>query len=379
MSVNTHYQTAIIGGGLAGLTLAIQLQRAGISTVLFEKETYPFHKVCGEYISMESWPFLQSLGVPLSRLDLPVINTLHITSPNGTLLEHKLQQGGFGISRFMLDKLLVDMAMQAGVAVYENCKVNDVLKNDSGYLMETSQGKYNTQVVCGSWGKRSNLDVKLNRRFIQPTSRKLNNYIAVKYHVEADLPGDAIELHNFENGYCGISKVDHEKYCLCYLTVAQNLKAAGGDIKRMEELFLHKNPYLKRYFTTFKSLYDQPLVISQISFEQKTLEDNGVFMLGDSAGLITPLCGNGMSMAMHASKMLATELILFFSAKQSLSVTQQNYNMAWQAQFNKRLLAGRILQSLFGNTAITNVFIGIMKRFPWLVNKLVQRTHGKPF
>ncbi len=42
---------AIIGGGLAGLSLSIQLAKAGFKVVLFEKEKYPYHKVCGEYLS----------------------------------------------------------------------------------------------------------------------------------------------------------------------------------------------------------------------------------------------------------------------------------------------------------------------------------------
>jgi flavin-dependent dehydrogenase len=52
----------IAGGGLAGLALSIQCAQAGYRTVLFEKEKYPFHKVCGEYISFESWNFLEELG-----------------------------------------------------------------------------------------------------------------------------------------------------------------------------------------------------------------------------------------------------------------------------------------------------------------------------
>jgi flavin-dependent dehydrogenase len=47
----TKYDVAIIGGGLAGLSLSIQLAKKNYSVVLFEKEKYPFHKVCGEYIS----------------------------------------------------------------------------------------------------------------------------------------------------------------------------------------------------------------------------------------------------------------------------------------------------------------------------------------
>jgi menaquinone-9 beta-reductase len=72
----SKYDVAIIGGGLAGLALSIQLAKKNYSVVLFEKEKYPFHKVCGEYISMESWNFLESLGLPLNSFGLPIIDTL---------------------------------------------------------------------------------------------------------------------------------------------------------------------------------------------------------------------------------------------------------------------------------------------------------------
>ena len=68
------YDIGIIGGGLGGLTLAIQAAQQGYAVVLYEKEEYPFHKVCGEYISMESWNFLERCGVPLDSWDLPKIN-----------------------------------------------------------------------------------------------------------------------------------------------------------------------------------------------------------------------------------------------------------------------------------------------------------------
>src|SRR5687767_9283184 len=71
MNSGTTYDVAIIGGGLGGLSLSIQLARKGYRVVLFEKEKYPYHKVCGEYISMEAWPFLEALGVPLATMQLP--------------------------------------------------------------------------------------------------------------------------------------------------------------------------------------------------------------------------------------------------------------------------------------------------------------------
>src|SRR5919107_2318014 len=105
----------IIGGGLAGLSLSIQLAKAGHKVILFEKEKYPYHKVCGEYISMESWDFLQTLGVPLQHLQLPRISTLQLTAPNGKTFETLLPLGGFGISRFKLDHYLANVAIQSGV------------------------------------------------------------------------------------------------------------------------------------------------------------------------------------------------------------------------------------------------------------------------
>src|SRR5687767_8758790 len=113
------YDAAIIGGGVAGLSLSIQLAKAGFNVVLFEKEKYPFHKVCGEYISLESWNFIEQLGLPLSKMDLPIIKNLIVSAPNGKTIESRLDPGGFGISRYMLDYDLSKIAKHNGVKVFE--------------------------------------------------------------------------------------------------------------------------------------------------------------------------------------------------------------------------------------------------------------------
>lgn len=375
MEQRQTYQVAIIGGGLAGLTLAIQLRRAGASVILFEKESYPFHKVCGEYISMESWDFLEGIGIPLSSMNLPRITKLNVSAPNGKLLSHRLNLGGFGISRFTLDNQLFELAKSVGVVVKENCKVQDVVHQS----IHTNEGYFAASVIIGSWGKRSRMDAVLLRDFQQPDNRTLNNYVGVKYHVQANLPDDVIELHNFKNGYCGISKIEDNKYCMCYLVSGDELKRANGNIQQLEETVLMKNPFLKAYFKSFPSLYDKPLTISQISFEAKSTTEKNIIMTGDAAGLITPLCGNGMSMAMHASKLLSEYLEQHLNGKISYLQLEEQYTHAWQQQFTKRLKAGRVIQSLFGNPVLTNITIGLLKPFPALVNMLVRATHGQPF
>lgn len=369
------YDVAIIGGGLAGLCLSIQLSWSGIKVLLLEKEQYPFHKVCGEYISMESWGFLEQLGVPLTSWNLPHIHQLRVSDPKGNLLTHQLDLGGFGVSRYKLDAELASIATSRGVTIVQGCKVHDV----HAHAIYTSSGMFQAEMVVGSWGKRSRMDAVLVRDFLQPHQRSLTDYVGIKYHVHADLPADTIELHNFRNGYCGISKIENDTYCMCYLVKGTELKKAGGQIPRMEKEVLHQNPFLKKYFETFPSAYMEPLAISQISFEHKTQREGQIAMIGDAAGLITPLCGNGMSMAMHASHLLAIELTRYFGRQQSYEESLDRYEVAWRKQFSGRLRAGRMIQSLFGDPTLTGITLSLLKRLPPLTSWLIKQTHGKPF
>ena len=81
MTENKKYDACIIGGGLAGLSLSISLAKRGYTVALFEKEQYPFHKVCGEYISLESLGFIERLGLLVSAMGLPLIKKLLVLLP----------------------------------------------------------------------------------------------------------------------------------------------------------------------------------------------------------------------------------------------------------------------------------------------------------
>ncbi|MFT3911540.1 MAG: FAD-dependent monooxygenase [Ferruginibacter sp.] len=379
MKDENFYDCAIIGGGLGGLSLAIKLSQQGHAVILFEKETYPFHKVCGEYISMESWNYLEQLGLPLNEMQLPLIKKLIVSAPNGNELKHDLPLGGFGISRYKIDDALKTIALESGVNLLENCKAEDAIFKNDHFEITSSKGNFKSKVCCGSFGKRSNIDIKWKRDFVQRSPNKLNNFIAVKYHIQTSFPADTIVLHNFKKGYCGMSKIEDDKYCLCYLTNAANLKESNNSIDEMERNILSQNQHLKNIFLNCKKLYRTPLSISQISFQQKTAVENNVLMIGDAAGLITPLCGNGMSMAMHAGKIASIYIDEFLNAKISRDQMETNYSKEWKQTFGKRLQTGRIIQRFFGKIWVTNLFVGVMKRLPALTNMIIKKTHGDAF
>ncbi len=379
MQATTKYDVAIIGGGLAGLTLAIQCAKAGFTTALYEKENYPFHKVCGEYISLESKDFLESVGINIANLQLPIIKTLNITDGYGNLYNFNLPLGGFGISRFMLDEQLYNLALQAGVHIFTQTKVQNVVFNNQQFAISTNNHQHKATIAVGSFGKRSNIDVKLKRPFISQKNGRLQNFIGIKYHIKYPHTINTIALHNFKNGYCGISKIEGDRFCLCYLTTADNLKINNGSIKQMEATILHKNPKLKDILTNAEFLYDEPLAISQISFSPKATVENHMLMIGDAAGLITPLCGNGMSMAMHASKLAFTEIKAYLQQDISRKDMEVNYTNQWKANFANRLFIGRFVQRLFGGNWSTYLFLKMLQHNKWLAYRLIALTHGSPF
>ena len=373
------YDVAIVGGGLAGIALSIQLKRMSIAVILFEKEEYPFHKVCGEYISLESWDFLNDLGIDLDAMNVPIINKLQLSAINGKLLEQSLPLGGFGISRYKLDSTLVQIARAEGVDILENTKVNNTRFSGDEFIIESSLQTYRAKLVAGSYGKRSNIDIKWKRRFSFAKKNKLNNYIGVKYHIKTDFPADTIALHNFKNGYCGIVKIEDDTYNVCYLTTADNLKKSNGNIQEMERMILSQNPFLKKIFIDSTINFPAPLTISQISFDKKSQVENHVLMIGDAAGMITPLCGNGMSMALHGSKIAARIIHEFLQKNISREEMEKQYSLQWKKRFAHRLRMGRRIQRLFGSRWLTNLLVRWIKPFPKLVNYLVKQTHGTSF
>ncbi len=379
MNNSKIYDVAIIGGGLAGLSMAIQCAAKGISVVLFEKESYPFHKVCGEYISLESKPFLESLGLPFDELNLPVIRQLKLSDAKGKTYSFPLPLGGFGISRYSLDDALFNIAISKGATILTNTKVSNVSFENNEFTVESSAGLVKARVVVSAFGKRSNLDIKWNRPFTNQNANNLNNYVGIKYHIVHNHPADEIVLHNFADGYCGMSKIEGNKSCLCYLTTAENLKKSNNSIAQMEQDILSKNPQLKEIFSNASFLYKEPLAISQISFNKKSQVENHVLMLGDSAGLITPLCGNGMSMALHSSK-LAFEIIESYLSKKITRLQMEKlYTKNWKDNFGTRLMIGRIVQLAFGGEFSTSLFLKTMYHFPKIAGRLIRLTHGRSF
>jgi menaquinone-9 beta-reductase len=365
----------IVGGGLAGLTTAILLARKGQSVSVVEKKVYPFHRVCGEYISNEVLPFLKREKLFPDSLAVQEIKKFRLTSVNGRMAEMQLDLGGFGISRYFLDHFLFQEAQKEGVVFHLNQEVTDITFSNNRFLLKTHETESYADVVVGSFGKRSRLDHELRRSFIE----KRSPYVGVKYHIKTeDHPKDTIALHNFKDGYCGISGVEDNRFNLCYLTHRKNLKTHKG-ISELEQAVLSKNPFLKSIFSHSEFLFEKPEVINEISFETKNPLHNHILMAGDAAGMITPLCGNGMAMAFHSAQLLSSRILSFSIGEISRMQMEKGYERDWRQAFATRLWAGRQIQNLFGSDTASNLAVALAKNVQPVARFLMRNTHGQPF
>lgn len=367
----------VIGGGLAGLVSSILLGRQSNQVTLLEKKTYPFHRVCGEYVSNEVVPFLKKHQLFPEALYPTRISRFLLSDTKGRSFEMPLDLGGFGLSRFQFDHWLVQIAKKEGVRILENTTATEVQFAENQFSVQTKNGHtYTADLVIGSQGKRSVIDKSLNRRFMN----KRSPYIGVKYHIQTDVAdAETVALHNFHGGYCGINKIADEVFNLCYLSKRDNLRSYGN-IAEMEKGVLYQNPFLKNLLTNATPVFSPPEVINEISFAPKEPVLDHVLMAGDAAGMITPLSGNGMAMAIHGAALLCDTIHRFpYDTLAQRSKLENHYAAEWRKTFAFRHWTGRQIQLLFGNQIMSTLAVSVGKYSTKTARFLMSKTHGKAF
>jgi flavin-dependent dehydrogenase len=257
-----------------------------------------------------------------------------------------------------------------------NTKAQDINfdSHEKAYTIKTNTGTLNASLVCNSSGRKSNLEPQKKTNQIIGT-----NYVGVKYHVKLNRDKHLIEIHNFPGGYCGISSIEDNKSCICYIVNSEKLKKAGNSIPELENKFLFKNKNLKKIFSNAEFLFKEPITVSGINFLIKKPVSDHSFFVGDSAGSIAPITGNGMSIALRSASTLAHNIDGYFSSIITKQHLDHNYKVFWKNEFSARIKLSRHFQKLSEHPTLTNLTIGLFNVFPSLAKMMIEQTHGKPF
>jgi len=101
--------------------------------------------------------------------------------------------------------------------------------------------------------------------------------------------------------------------------------------------------------------------------------------MGDAAGMITPLCGNGMSMALHSAKIASGLIDGFLQNSLTRAEMEKSYAAKWKSIFSSRIALGRFLQSNFGKDRTTALFLKTVNALPFVKRAIIKGAAGKPF
>lgn len=361
----------IAGGGLAGLTAAIHLSKSGLKVLIIEKQSFPKHKVCGEYLSREVLPYLEWLGIDLLEKNPACIDRVEISTIKGGLVKSRLDMGGIGMSRYLLDMLLLEKAISNGCILMQDTVLSINQQELYCEVQTENHGLVKAVKVLAAYGKRSNLDISQGRSFLHKDS----SWLGVKAHYEGDFPADLVALHHFKGGYCGVSRVENGIINICYLTSYRSFKKFKT-FEAFQQKLMSENPYLRQIFSSCKPLFT-PLSIGQVSFAGKTQVESDIFMLGDTAGLIHPLCGNGMAIAIQSAG-LASQLLIDNPGKLNQQLSR-NYSKSWNKHFRGRIIAGKILSRVIQNERAADFLLNTLTLFPFILPVIIKQTHGNLF
>ncbi len=368
------YQVVVVGGGLAGLTAALDLKLRGKEVLVIEKTPYPHHKVCGEFVSNEVRPYLDKLGFAVEKCTSVEIDTLQLGTCTGKSTTVKLPLGGFGISRYEFDFQLYQLALSKGVEFRFTTVQNIEYVEDSFVVESSGEEKLCANVVIGAFGKRSSIDKRLGRPFIH----KKSAWLAVKCHYKNyDFPENLVSLQTFPGGYGGLSKTEDGSINFCYLAQYEHFKKYS-DIGKFESEVVSKNPVLRHFQKNASPVFDKHLSIAQVSFDRKQAIWNHIVMCGDTAGLIHPLCGNGMAMAIHGAKIASEQVCSFLeNEKYSRMTMEKDYEKKWKSEFRNRMNMGRFLQGLMLHTNWFDFGLSTLASSKKVLTGIISATHGK--
>jgi menaquinone-9 beta-reductase len=375
-----QFDVAVVGGGLAGCLAAITLAQHGHTVALFEAGRYPRAKVCGEFLSPETQALFEAAGVmPTINARRPVsINTARITAPDGTAWQTEFPAPAIGLSRYALDDILFQHAGALGVTTYESTRVTHVDGDlQHGFILEArdrnTTHEATARAVIVAHGKHSNLDKTLQR----PTPRG-QTYVGLKRHFNGAPLADRVDLHVFRGGYCGMSHVEDDATNVCLLVrqdVFRNaMQEEDAGLEGFIRWMVNQNPYLREWFATATPIYDDWISISRVTLDTKPLTAGDVLFAGDAAGMIAPLAGDGMAMALHSGTMAANTLNEYLRGEQSAATVVKTYHHDWQHTFANRLRLGRVLNNVMLRPALLARGLGFLNVVPRLGDFLVRQT-----
>ena len=304
-----HYDVLVIGAGPAGSSLSIQLARAGKSVLLVDGARFPRGKVCGEGIMPAGVAVLESLG--LLEAVAPMGQHFHgirYRLPDGTAAEGHFPEGcrGLAVTRQRLDARLVELAgATPGVDLRLGTWIRDLRlpAPGSGDLVEAVVGArtVRAEVVVGADGGRSL--VRRTAGLELPTPAKAR--FGIGAHLE----------HAPRHDPWPVVEVSMAPGCELYLTPVSPTLTSVAMLVDRRQLQQHQGQLEQGLREALRRAGATDLAVAPVAgpvkalgplaLQAKAAHAERLLLVGDAAGALDPITGEGIALALISSQLVA--------------------------------------------------------------------------
>jgi flavin-dependent dehydrogenase len=332
---------AIVGAGPAGSTLAALLARRGVSVTLIDRDDFPRDKLCGEFLSYDALPVVERLGLDLSNA--PRIEHCRVVSRHATY-EFDLPHAARGVSRMTLDAALHAKAVESGATA---------ITSTASHVTSKSVDGIRARVVIGAWGRWGRFDTQLGRAFVRDRAHRNFGF---KRHYRGAL-SNVIELHSFRRGYLGVNSVDGGFVNICGLVHASRLAGHKGRWDAFVDTIRREEPTLEALYAAHAPAQEHFLSSEPVIFRGRSAVEGGIFMAGDASGVIDPLTGNGMAMAIQSALLAAPFVLRLARNADEREAIEREYRARHRAMFAPRIRWSRGVARLLSRPKLLDLAV----------------------
>ncbi len=352
----------IVGGGPAGAAAATLLARARMPHLLIERTRETGDALCGGFLSWRSLQSLRSIGIDpavLNPQDVTRVRLFH----RHRVAETRLPQPAKGVSRRRLDAVMMAHAIDCGAAVERGVTVRSAEGNRVGLAggetiaadaLFLGTGKHDLRGLGRPSAARGS-DPSLGFRL----------RLGASPHLDA-LVGDAIELHLFDRGYAGLVLQEDGSANLCLAVHRSRLDAAGSPEALIDALAAECPALGERLAWRTSDVID---AVANVPYGWRAREGaTGLFRMGDQAGVIPSLAGEGMGIAIASG----------IRAARAYEVHGADGGTAYQRRLARDLYRPLGLAGFIRRAAESRYFaaalVGVAEKAPFLIDLAARST-----
>jgi flavin-dependent dehydrogenase len=374
------FDVIIAGAGPAGTSAAIHLARHDLRVLLVEQKKFPRAKLCGEFISPECQKHFETLGVAeamASATPSALTETVFYSTRGHNVTVPSSWFGGtaaLGLSRAVMDDVLLRRAQACGVNVFESATINEPIldgKNVRGVRLK--ENEYFAPLTIDATGRARILTKKLDND--EPKSKR--KLIAFKAHLRnTRVAANACEIYFYPDGYGGLSTIENDISNLCFIISAEQVKRYHSNPDTLVRELVMKNRRAA-YTLANAQLESEWLSASWERFGRRQPNPaNGLIAIGDAAAFIDPFTGSGMLMAFESGELAADVIVRHRDKLAQRDLIGAAYAEEYVRKFDSRLRISGLLRRAAFKPRLAGLGIAICGASKHFRNRIARATRS---